>query len=108
MVEIFPVHVSEEWLAHDFLSIRWSTSKTLLWLARQELLQNGYRVAGHVNWIERFVGENSVVDLVLIFSTERRLLKEHLIYQNTEGPPIYGTSILLVQQDLVRSVIVQY
>jgi hypothetical protein len=53
-----------------------------------------------VNGVERLIGENGIVNFILIFTTERRLLQEHLVDENTERPPINSPSILLVQQNL--------
>jgi hypothetical protein len=63
----------------------------------QQFLQNGDGVAGHVDRVERLVGENGVVDLVFVFAAEGRLLEEHLVDQDTKGPPVDGTAVLLVQ-----------
>lgn len=38
--------------------------------------------------------------LVLVVSVERRLTNEHLIQQDSKGPPVHGEGILLPQQDL--------
>ena len=40
VIDIIPVDVSEEWLAHDFLCISRSTSKTLVGFSREKLLQD--------------------------------------------------------------------
>ena len=50
--------------------------------------------------VERFVGKNSVVDFVFVFTTERRLLEEHLVDKNTKCPPVNCASVLLVQENL--------
>lgn len=51
VVDIVPVDISEERLAHDFLGIRRSTSETLIWFSGQELLEDCYGVSRHVDWI---------------------------------------------------------
>lgn len=75
MVDVVPVDVSEERVGHDLLRISRSRAKAHLGLAGEQLLKDGDTIAGHVNWVERFVGENGVVDFIFVFSTEGRLLK---------------------------------
>ena len=53
-----------------------------------------------MNGVKGFVGKNSIVNLVLVLATERRLLEEHLVDQNTKCPPVDGSSVLLIQQNL--------
>ena len=50
--------------------------------------------------VERLIGENSVVDFVFVFTTEGRLLEEHLVDEDTECPPVDGATVLLVQENL--------
>ena len=50
--------------------------------------------------IERLVGKNGVIDLILVFTTEWRLLQKHLVDQDTKCPPVDCSSVLLVKQDL--------
>lgn len=54
-----------------------------------------------MNWVEWLVGENGVVDFVFVFTTEWGLLEEHLVDENTEGPPVHCTTVLLVKQNLL-------
>ena len=51
--------------------------------------------------VQRLISKNGIVDFVLILSTEGRLLKKHLVNQHTKCPPIYGTTVLLVQKNLL-------
>lgn len=96
VVNVIPVNVAEEGLVHDFLGIRRSTSKTLIRLSGEELLQNRHRIPRHVDRIQRLIGENSVVNLVFVFTSERRLLQKHLINQDAKCPPVNRTAVLFV------------
>lgn len=49
VIDVVPIDVSEERLAHDFLCIGRTASKTLIRLPSEKLLQDGDRVARHVN-----------------------------------------------------------
>lgn len=100
MVNIVPVDVSEEWLAHDFLGIGWSASKSLIRLSGQQLLEDRDGISRHVNWVERLVGKNGVVDFVFVFTAERRLLEKHLVDEDTKGPPIDSSAVFFVEQNL--------
>lgn len=53
-----------------------------------------------MNRVKGLIGQNGIVDFVLILTTEWRLLKKHLVDEDTERPPIDGPSVLLVQKDL--------
>lgn len=97
MVNILPIDVAEERLRHDFLGIGRSGTETQLGLAGEQFLENRDRIAGHVNGVERFVGKDGVVDVFLIFAAERRLLKKHLVYEDSEGPPIDGATVFFVE-----------
>ena len=77
----------------------------LVRFARQQLLQDRDGVAWHVNGVEGLVGENGVVDFVLVLATEGRLLQQHLVDEDTERPPVDGTAITLLQQNLANSVV---
>lgn len=46
------------------------------------------------------VHADGLEELVLIVSVERRLTNQHLIQQDSKGPPVHGEGILLTQQDL--------
>lgn len=100
MINIIPVDILEESLAHDLLGVGGTRPKTLVRIARQKLLQDGDRIAGHVDRVQGLVGENGVVDLVLVFAAEGRLLEEHLVDQDAEGPPVDCAAVFLVEQDL--------
>lgn len=100
MVDIVPIDIPEEGMGHDLLGIRWPRAKSELRLASKKLLKNGHRVPRHVDGIERLIGQNSIVDFVFIFTTEGRLLQQHLVDEHTEGPPINCAAIFLVQKNL--------
>jgi hypothetical protein len=100
VVDVIPVNIPEESMRHDFLSVRRTGSKSQIGLAGEELLENGYRVAGHMDGVERLVSENGVVDFVLIFASEGGLLEEHLVDEDTECPPVDCAAVLLVQENL--------
>lgn len=100
MVNVVPVDVSKEGMRHDLLCIRRARSESQLRLAGEQLLEDRDRVARHVDRVKGFVGKNSIVNFVLVFSTERRLLEKHLVDQDTKCPPINSTTVLLVKQDL--------
>ncbi len=53
-----------------------------------------------MDWVEWFIGENSVVDLVFVFTTERGLLEKHLVNEYTKCPPVDSAAVLLIQQNL--------
>lgn len=96
MVDVIPIDVSKKWLAHDFLCIGWSASKTLFRFPSEQLLQDRNRISRHVNRVQRLISENCVVDFVFVFSSEGRLLEKHLVDQNTERPPVDCSTVLLV------------
>jgi hypothetical protein len=47
--------------------------------------------------VKGLVGENSIVNFVLVLSAEGRLLQEHLVNQYTVGPPVDSATIFLVE-----------
>lgn len=57
------------------------------------LLVDPARIMGRVH-------ADGLKQLVLIVSVERRLTNQHLIQQDSKGPPVHGEGILLTQQDL--------
>jgi hypothetical protein len=104
VVNIIPVDVPEERMGHDFLSVGRSRSQSHLRLTSEQLLEDGNRIAGHVDGVERLIGENGVVNFVFVFTAEGRLLEEHLVDEDTECPPVDGAAVLLVQENLEESV----
>lgn len=70
MVDVVPVDVGKKGMAHDLLRIGGAGAQAQLGLAGQELLENRHRVPRHVDGIQRLVSEDSVVDLILVFTTE--------------------------------------
>lgn len=87
-------------MAHNLLCVGGAGPEPNLGLAGQEFLQDGDGVAGHVDGVEGLVGEDGVVDFVFVFAAERRLLQQHLVDQNAEGPPVDGTAVLFVEENL--------
>lgn len=87
-------------MTHNLLRVRRAAPQPQLRFPGEEFLENGDGVAGHVNGIEWFVGEDGVVDFVFVFATEGGLLEEHLVDEDTEGPPIDGAAVLLIEEDL--------
>jgi hypothetical protein len=57
-----------------------------------------------VDGVQRLIGQDGVIDLVFILSAERRLLQEHLVDENSECPPIHSAAVLLVKEDLAKSI----
>lgn len=100
MVNVVPVDVAEEGVRHDLLGISRTGSETQFRLAGQQLLQNGNRVARHVNGVKRLICKNGIVDFILVLTTEGRLLQKHLVDEDTERPPINRAAILLIKQNL--------
>lgn len=100
VVDIIPVDISEEGLAHHFLRICRAAPQSLIRLAGQEFLQNGHGIPGHVDRVQRFISKDGIVDFVLILASEWRLLQKHLINQHTKCPPVYSPSVFLVKQNL--------
>jgi hypothetical protein len=96
VVDVIPVDVPEERMGHDFLRVGRSRSQSHLRLTSEQLLEDGHGVAGHVDGVERLIGENGIVNLVLVLTTEGGLLEEHLVDENTECPPIDSAAVLLV------------
>lgn len=80
MVDIFPVDGPEECMTHDFLGICWARSKAKLRFPSQKLLKDRDRVSRHVDRVKGLIGKNGVVDFVLVFTAEWRLLEKHLVY----------------------------
>lgn len=103
VIHIVPVDVGEERVAHDLLGIRWTRAKTLLGLPSQQPLENRDGVARHVNGIQGLVREDGIVDFVFVLAAEGRLLKQHLVDEHTEGPPVNRAAVFLVQQYLHRN-----
>lgn len=103
MVDVIPVDVSEECMRHDFLGIRWSRAQSQFRLASEQLLKNRNRVTGHVDRVQGFVSKDSIIDFILVFTTEGRLLKEHLVDEHTERPPVNSAAVSLVQENLNAS-----
>jgi len=79
VVDILPVDVAEKGVGHDLLCVGRTRSKTLFGFAGEQFLEYRDTIAWHVDGIEWFVSENGVVDFVLVFSAEWRLLQEHLV-----------------------------
>jgi len=102
VVDVVPVDVPKESMGHDFLRVGGAGPKSHLGLAGEQFLENGDGVARHVDWVEWLVGEDGVVDFVFVFATEGRLLEEHLVDEDAEGPPVDCAAVFLVQQDLVK------
>lgn len=104
MVDIIPIDVSEEGVRHDLLGIGWTGAKAKLGFTGQQLLQNRDRIPRHMNGVKWLIRKNGVVDFIFIFTTERRLLKQHLVDEHTKRPPIDRSAIFLIQKNL-RSII---
>jgi hypothetical protein len=96
MIHIIPVDVPEEGMAHNLLSIRGAGTEALLGFAGEELLEDRHRVARHVDRVEGLICENGVVDFVFVLAAEGRLLQQHLVDQDTKGPPVDRSAIFLV------------
>jgi hypothetical protein len=58
-----------------------------------------------VDGIERLIRKDSVVDFILVFTTEGRLLQEHLVDEDTERPPVNRATILLIEQNLNETLV---
>jgi hypothetical protein len=65
------------------------------------LLQNRNGIARHRDRVEGLVLQDSVEDLILVVSAERRLAKQHFVGQDTECPPINGTAVALFKKNLM-------
>lgn len=100
MVDIVPVDVPEERLAHDLLRISGAASQSLIRFTDEQLLQDRHRIPRHVNRVERLVRQNSVINLIFVFTSERGLLQQHLVDKNAKGPPVYGAAVFLIQKNL--------
>ena len=87
-------------MAHNLLRVGRTRSETEVGLPCQEFLKDGDGVAGHVDGVKGFVGEDGVVDFVFVFAAEWGLLEEHLIDENAKGPPVDGATIFLVEKNL--------
>lgn len=46
------------------------------------------------------VHTDGLKELVFIVAMERRLANQHLVQQDSKGPPVHGEGVLLTQQDL--------
>lgn len=53
-----------------------------------------------MNRVKRLICQNRIVDFILILTTERRLLKKHLVNEDAERPPINRPAVLLIQENL--------
>jgi hypothetical protein len=58
-----------------------------------------------VDGIERLIRKDSVVDFILVFTTEGRLLQEHLVDEDAERPPVNRATILLIEQNLNETLV---
>ncbi len=96
VINVVPHNVSEERLAHDLLSIGGAAPKALVRISGEELLKDGDAVSRHVDGVQRLIRENGVVDLILVFTAEWRLLQKHLVNQDAKGPPVNRPAVLLV------------
>lgn len=79
MIDIVPVNVAEESMAHDFLGVGDAGTETDFRFAGEKFLEDGDGVAGHVDGVEGLVGEDGVVDFVFVFAAEGGLLEKHLV-----------------------------
>lgn len=70
VIDVVPIDRTEEGLRHDLLGVGRTTAKTLVGLAREQLLQDGDRIAGHGDGIERLVGEDGLVDFIFVFTAK--------------------------------------
>lgn len=55
VINVIPIDVLEESMAHDFLSVGWAATEALVWFTREEFLEDGDAVAGHVDWVEGLI-----------------------------------------------------
>lgn len=95
-----PVCVSEEWVLLDLLGVSWARSQSLRWVSRQEAVQDGDGVGRHVDRVQRLVFQDGVEDFILVVTAEGRLTQEHLVDEDTKGPPVDCPSVSLLEQDL--------
>lgn len=102
MIDIVPVDVPEERLAHDLLRIGRAASQSLVRFTDEQLLQDRNRVPRHVNRVERLVRQDSVINLVFVFTSEWGLLQEHLVDKNTKCPPVHSAAVFLIQKNLFK------
>ena len=98
--DIIPIDIPEERMTHDFLRIGRAGSQSQFGFPHEEFLEDGDGVAGHVDWVEGFVGEDGVVDFVFVFAAEGGLLEEHLVDEDAEGPPVDCAAVFFVEEDL--------
>jgi hypothetical protein len=70
MIYVFPIDISEKWLAHYLLRVGRAAAESHIGLTSQQLLENGNGIARHMDRIQRFISENGVIDLVFILATE--------------------------------------
>lgn len=104
LIHILPIHPPEEGMTHDFLRVCRSGAESMCWFTSEQLLQNGNGVAWHMDRVEWFVGQDGVVDFILIFTAEGGLLEKHLIDQHAECPPVDSAAVFLVQENLLQNV----
>lgn len=52
-----------------------------------------------IHWL---VFQNRVIDIILFLAREGRATQQHLVHQNTKGPPVYSTVVWLFLQNLGR------
>lgn len=71
MVDIIPVDVAEESVAHNLLGVRDPRAESDFGFAGEQFLQDRHGIARHVDRVEGFVRENGIVDLVFVFTAER-------------------------------------
>lgn len=79
MIDVIPIDIPKEGMGHDLLGIRRPRTETKFRFASKQFLEDGDRVARHVNRVQRLVGQDSVVDFILVLAAERRLLEQHLV-----------------------------
>lgn len=75
-------------------------SHAIFFCISTHLLQNRHAVLGHVNGVQRLVLENGIEDLILVVSAEGRLTEQHLVDEDSKRPPIDGTTVALLEDDL--------
>ena len=78
-IDLLPIDIPEEGVAHDFLGICRAAAQAICGFASEEFLEDGDGVVGHVDGVKGLVGEDGVVDLVFVFAAEGGLLEEHLV-----------------------------
>jgi hypothetical protein len=53
-----------------------------------------------VDRVERLIFEDRVEDFVFVVTAERRLAEQHLVDEDTEGPPVDCSTVSLFEDDL--------